>query len=155
MISIRKATHADMSAVVAFAKRKLEGSTYDGVPFNAVIARRTVKRALEDGDARVYVATREGELCGFIIGEIGPMPMSHHMGASDLAFLADAGGDLLVDEFIHWCRLRKVARIAMGVSASTAAPRSTRFFRRKGFSEGGGLFYMNLLDEQQHEREVA
>lgn len=150
-LMVRKATHADLSAIVAFAKHKLAGSTYDGVPFNAVIARRTAKRALEDGDARVYVAERGGVLVGFLIGEIGPMPMSHHMGATDLAFLADAGGDLLVDAFIAWCRLRKVARIDMGVSASAYTPAIARFFRRKGFAAGGGLYYMTLLEQAEKE----
>ncbi len=149
MIRVRLAKITDLSEIVAFAARKLApgASTYDGIPFNAVIARRTAKRCMTEELSRVWVAERDGKLCGFLIGEIGEMPMSHHMAAQDLAFLADAGGDQLLDAFVAWCKLvPNVARIDMGVSASRPYPAIGRFFRRRGFSEGGGLYYLNLIN---------
>lgn len=158
MVTVRLAKITDLSEIVAFAARKLAPgqSTYDGIPFNAVIARRTAKEAMTDksGRSRVWVTERDGELCGFLIGQIGEMPMSHYLAAQDLAFLADAGGDLLVKAFVGWCRLvGKVARIDMGVSASSARwiPVLRRFFRRQGFAEGGGLYYLNLINENATE----
>lgn len=151
MVAVRLAKLSDLSAIVAFGAAKLApgSSTYDGIPYNAVIARRTVKRCMLDPQARVWVAERDGALCGFLIGEIGEMPMSHYMAATDLAFLADAGGNLLLDAFVAWCKLhRNVARIDMGVSASRPSPAFARLFRRSGFNEGGGLFYRNLLNEK-------
>lgn len=143
---IRKATFADLSAIVACGARwHAAGSTYDGIPYNAVIARRTVKRCLTDADARVWVAERDGEVVGFLIGQIGEMPFSHHTSASDLAFVAQAGGDELVAAFIAWCRLRRVARIDMASSAMRASAVVRRFFRRAGFEEAGGLYFLNLI----------
>ena len=152
---VRLATLSDLSAIVALGAAWHErGSTYDGIPYNAVIARRTVKRCMQDADARVWVAVRGDDVVGFLIGEIGQMPFSHFMSATDLAFVADAGGDELVAAFVHWCELRKVARIDMGVSASGPSPVIGRFFRRNGFSEAGGLYYRAIHNEQ-NSREVA
>lgn len=154
MVKVRLAKISDLTDIVAFAAKKLApgSSTYDGIPFNAVIARRTAKAAMTEKMSRVFVAEKDGKLCGFLIAQIGEMPMSHYMAAQDLAFLADAGGDLLIDAFVVWCRLiPKVARIDMGVSASKPSPAIRRFFRRKGFAEGGGLYYLNLINENATE----
>lgn len=150
MTVVRLATMQDLSDIVALGARwHARGSTYDGIPYNAVIARRTAKRCMMDQDSRVWVAVRKGVIIGFLIGEIGQMPMSHYCSATDLAFVAFGGGDALRNAFVSWCRLRKVARIDMGVSASGPQRSIQRFFRRGGFSEGGGLYYLNLLGNDQ------
>lgn len=151
MITIRLAKITDLSDIVAFAARKLSpgASTYDGIPFNAVIARRTAKRAMTEPQSRVWVSVRNDKIIGFLIVEVGEMPMSHYMAAQDLAFLADAGGDKLIDAALSWLRLLKnVARIDMAISASGPRKAFARLFRRKGFSEGGGLYYLNLINEK-------
>ena len=143
----------DISDILAFAKDKLASTNYAGFPFNAVLARRTLKAAMKSADSRVWVAHGSaGRIAGFLIGEIGPMPMTHYMSATDLAFLATGGGSQLVDAFIAWCRLRGVARIDMGISAGMD-PRQqraiTRLLRRKGLLPSGGMFHLNLLGESQ------
>lgn len=146
MIVCRLGKLTDLSEIVAFAKRKLETTNYAGFEFNAVIARRTAKAAMTCPDSRVWVTERDGQIVGLLIGEIGPMPMTHHMAATDLGFLADAGGDLLLEAFVAWCNLRNVARIDMGVSAGPEEDAAIcRMFRRKGFTRSGSMFHMNLL----------
>lgn len=144
---VRLARITDVSDILAFAKEALTRTNYRGFPFNAVIARRTLKRAMTDPNARVWVAERGGRIVGFLIGEIGEMPMTHFTSATDLAFLADAGGDLLLDAFVHWCILRKVARIDMGVSAGPARDAvMRRAMRIKGFELSGSMFHVHLGD---------
>ena len=152
MTTVRLAKFDDLSAIVALgAAWHAGGSTYDGIPYNAVIARRTVKRCLTSPDSRVWVSVADGKVRGFLIGEIGEMPFSHHCSATDLAFVAEAGGDELLEAFLSWCRLRKVARVDMGVSATKRSAPLVRFFRRHGLKEAGGLYYVNMLDERAKE----
>ena len=146
MITCRLGKLTDLSEVLAFAKRKLEDTNLNPLGFNAVIARRTVKNAMTSADSRVWVTERDGAIAGFLIGEIGPLPMTHHMGATDLAFLADAGGDLLLEAFKAWCKLRNVARIDMGISAGPEHDAAVRrMYGSKGFVYSGSMFHLNLL----------
>lgn len=144
---VRLAKLTDLSDIVAFAKDALERTNYATLPFNSVIARRTVKHAMTDatGGSRVWVTEDDGKIVGLLIGEIGPLPMTHFNGATDLAFLADRGGDLLLDAFVEWCKLRKVARIDMGISAGPLRERAVRrAFEMKGFEHSGQMFHMDL-----------
>lgn len=148
----RLAQLADVSHILAYAKERLGGTNYDGFPFNAVIARRTVLGAMKSADSRVWVLDKDGLICGFLIGEIGHMPFTHHTSASDLAFMAGGGGHLLLDAFVRWCKLRKVARIDMGVSATDGRGAAVdRMYASTGFQKAGGMYYMNLLDTRQKE----
>lgn len=133
---VRLATMLDLSDIVAFGKAAMEKSNYASFPFNAVIARKIGKGMMTSKDSRVWVAETEGgKLTGFLIGEIGPMPFTHYYSASDLIFVADQGGDLLLDAFVEWCKLRGVARIDMGVSAGPEREEAVRrAFERKGFT---------------------
>ena len=144
---VRLAKMTDISDIVAFAKQALERTNYREFPFNAVIARKTVKESMTKADARVWVAEDEGRICGLLIGQLWPMPMTHYQSASDLAFLADKGGDLLLDAFIAWCKMRKnVVRIDMGISAGPRRRNSVSIlFSRKGFAPSGEMFHMNML----------
>lgn len=144
----RLAHLSDLSAIVALGKEMAAQTNLAGIPYNAVIARRTAKRAMTSPNSRVWVIDRDDEIVGLLIGEIGDMPMSHHQSATDLIFIAKAGGDLLLDAFIHWCTMRGVARIDMGVSAGPEREAAIkRMFRRKGFTYSGPCMHRTLLGE--------
>lgn len=150
---VRLAKLSDISDILALAKRVLPATNYARFPFNSVIARRSVQRCMTSADARVWVSEDERGIRGFLIGEIGDMTHTHHRAASDLAFLAEAGGDLLLDAFIEWCKLRKVARIDMGISAGPERDAAVRrAFARKGFEYSGPMFHLNLLGDDDRER---
>lgn len=143
---VRKATLNDLSEIVAFGRRMIEQTNYAPFGYNAVIARRTAKEAMTRPDSRVWVAERDGAICGLLIGEIGAMPFSAHMAATDLVFVAEAGGDMLLDAFVEWCRLCKVARIDMGLSAGPMREEAVRrMFEAKGFVYSGAMFHKSLL----------
>lgn len=146
---------SDLSEIVAFAKGWLKGTNYEGHEFNSVIARRTVKEAMTSPNARVWITEDEGKVVGLLIGEIGPMTMTHRMGATDLAFLPTGkGGDLLLDAFLEWCKLRKVGRIDMGISAGPGREEAVkRAMRRKGFAYSGLMFHINFVGDDRERAE--
>lgn len=145
-MQVRLATLNDLSDLLAFGKEAMARSNYAAFPFNAVIARRTAKAAMTSPDSRVWIAHRDdGRMCGFLIGEIGMMPFTHLFAATDLIFVADAGGDLLLDAFVAWCKMRNVARIDMGISAGPDREALARkLFESKGFTYSGQMFHLNM-----------
>lgn len=147
-MKVRLAKLSDISDILAVAKRLLPLTNYAGFEFNSVIARRTVQRAMTQADSRVWVAVDDNErIRGFLIGEIGTMPFTARMSATDLAFMAEAGGELLRSAFKQWCVMRKCARIDMGISAGPNREAAVRrSFQRDGFERSGDMFHINLGD---------
>lgn len=147
---VRLAKMQDLSDIVAFAKEWVAKTNYAAHEFNSVIARRTVKQAMLSADSRVWVADDGGKVAGLLIGEIGPMTMTHRMGATDLAFLPSGkGGDLLLDAFLAWCKLRKVGRVDMGISAGPGHEKAIkRAMARKGFVYSGLMFHQNFVGDE-------
>lgn len=150
MITVRLARPNQLSDIVAFGKKEYENTNYmPDYPFNSVLARRTVKAGMSHKDSRVWIAVREnGDICGLLIGQIWPGAWFAGTQATDITFIAAAGGDQLVDVFVHWCKLRGVNRIDMALTASNERKGVRRFFRRKGFKPGGGSYYLHLQPEK-------
>lgn len=148
-MQVRLATLNDISDILAFGKDAMARSNYSVFPFNAVVARRIVKQSMTSADSRVWIACRDnGVITGFLMGELGPMPMTHFHAATDLIFVADAGGDLLLDAFVEWCKMRHVARIDMGISAGPEREAAVRkMFESRGFVYSGPMFHLNMLPE--------
>lgn len=145
---VRRGKLSDISAILAVAARILPTTNYAPLGFNSVIARRNVQRFMVTADSRVWVVEDKGEIVGFLMAELGGMPHVARLSATDFAFLAERGGDLLLDAFIDWCKLCKVARIDMGISAGPEREAAIkRAMARRGFTYSGPMFHLNLLGD--------
>lgn len=144
---VRLAKLTDISDTLAFVKRKLTEGNYADFPFNAVIARRTMRDAMTSPTSRVWVAVDGSKVVGILVGEAYPMPFTHYMCATDTCFLADKGGEKLLAAFLAWCKLLKVARVDMGVSSGESRKGVDRLFRRHGLTRSGGMYHMNALGD--------
>lgn len=143
MISATVANFMELSKILEWGRPFFEASNYAPCGFNSVIARRTVAGAMTNPDQIVIVAKRKKDICGLLIGDIGALPFSAGLHATDLVFIADAGGDLLLARFIAWARQRKVARIDMGHSQTDSVP-ATRLYEMAGLKATGRMFYLNM-----------
>lgn len=141
MIKVQLASLNDLSPMLEYGRRAFEGSNYEGLGYNSVIARKTAKAALSMPSMCVYLAKKNGVICGLIIGMMDAMPFCAGMSATDLVFHAEAGGDKLLDAFVEWCKRKKVTRIDMGVSQEGNDEAVTKLYERKGFKAAGRLFY--------------
>jgi len=140
----RKAGLTDLSDICAYGKSKLAESNY-AQDFNSVHFRRVVKSSLADRDCCVLVALRDGEHCGLLIGQRMPMLFTPLYCATDLVFVADSGGDLLLDRFLSWAKASRVVRIDMGNSQKDSRAMD-RFMRSRGLERGGGMYYANVSE---------
>lgn len=141
-ITVSRASPFDLSDILVFGKRACDKSNYAPLGWNGVIARRTLKEIFEARNMRVFIARKDKQICGLLIGSIDPMPFCAGLSATDLVFAAEAGGDMLLDLFVAWCKLNKVARLDMGVSQSEDDATITKLYERKGFIRAGRMFYM-------------
>jgi hypothetical protein len=141
MIS-RRATSFDVSGICAFGRAKHAESNYSA-PFNSVWFRKVLTGALKDPDQCVFVALKDGEVCGLLIGCRMPMLFSPQYCATDQVFVADAGGDQLLDRFMDWCQKNRVVRIDMGNSQRDRQGLD-RLMARRGMQRAGGMYFQNI-----------
>lgn len=130
-----------LSEVLRFGREAFERSNYAPLKFNSVIARATLRDTLKDKSMRGFTAWR-GERCvGLLIGSIVPLPWSAGLTATDIVFIADQGGDLLLQKFVEWAKHNRVVRIDMGVSDEGMRAGYDRFYAKAGFGRAGRLYY--------------
>jgi hypothetical protein len=145
-ITVRVAQFPEISAILEWGRSKYEDSNFGQLGFNSVIARKTLSAAIANHDQIVLVARKDGAICGLLIGDIGMLPFSAGLQATDLVFVADAGGEILLSRFIAWARQRKVARIDMGHSQGDSEA-AVRLYQMNGLTPTGRMFYLNLRGE--------
>lgn len=148
MIIVRKAVLTDLSPLVAFGKAAIEKTNYRDLPFNSVNTRRFLKGAMDAPDMDVFIALRNGTICGVLVASADVLLFSHVVITTDLAFAAEAGGDKLLDRFIAWSKQRGAALIEMMSSQSEGYERYGRLLERKGFERSGGVFRMTLRKQE-------
>lgn len=129
------------SEVLRFSKDQFAKSNYEPLQFNSVIARNTLRNAAADGSMRVFTAWRNVRCVGLLIGMIVPLPWSAGLTSTDLVFIAEQGGDMLLERFVKWSRENRVVRIDMGVGDAQRAAGYDRLYEREGFTRAGGLYY--------------
>lgn len=144
-ITVSRASPNDLSAIVAYSCSVFGETNMADLGWNAVIARQTYKTAFAQQNYRVFVARKDGVICGVLVGVIDTLPFSAGLHATDVVFSAKAGGDMLLDMFVAWCKLNKVRRIDMGVSQEGRDEAITKLYERRGFVATGRMF---LLQEK-------
>jgi hypothetical protein len=146
VITVRKAALTDLSGIVEFGKAAVAKTNYADLPYNATSTRRTIQGWLKRPDMRVWIALRDGRVCGVLIGSVDTLLFSHVNLATDFAFAAEAGGDKLLDLFIAWAKQMKAALIEMVSSQENGYERYGRLLQRKGFVRSGGVFRKDLRE---------
>ncbi len=143
-MNVGRATLNDLPAILEYSRQAFARSvTYQATGYNEVIWANTLRGVFRDSATMpVFIARRAGKVCGLLVGMKLPMPWSAGFCATDLVFVADAGGDRLLRLFLAWCKQQRIRRIDMSVSDTSAnAERIGALYERAGFSRAGGAYY--------------
>lgn len=138
---------AQLSEVMRYSRTAFDKSNYAPLGFDAVLWRQVLRNAILEKSMLVRAAWRGQRCVGLIVGMLAPLPWCVGLAATDLVFVADQGGELLLRDFVAWAESHKVRRIDMGVS-DTPAPElrnartvHDRFYRAAGFERAGGMYF--------------
>lgn len=139
------ANHQHVRPVVAFAKKMHPTTTFGHIPFNAPLFRSNLKRVLANDNADVLVAMDgAGEIRGFLIAWSESLLWSHQKYATDVHFVAEAGGDKLLREFSKWAQRKNCVEAGVGTFNGVDEDRIERLYNRIGFKTTGHTFRMEL-----------
>lgn len=145
-VTVRPASLLDLSATLVYARLAHERSNLAEFPYNAVIARQTLKTALREPNMGLWIALQEQTVCGLLIGVCDPMPSSAGLYATDVIFVADRGGGRLLDCFLDWARRKRVVRLDLSVSQADPGGRIDALYTGRGLQRAGGSYYLNCKE---------
>jgi hypothetical protein len=145
-VIVRRANELDLSRIVAYGKEAVAKTSYVELPYNASATRTFLKGALRDPSMAVFVSLKQSQVCGVLIGSVDRVLFSHVLMATDLAFAADAGGDLLLDRFLAWAKAKGAALVEMVSSNAEGFDRYSRLLEHKGFVRSGSVFRLKLVE---------
>lgn len=145
MITVRLANLGDLTRLVILGRQAHGQSNYSDVPFNANVARDTLRGAVLLKGQDVIIAERaDGSLCGFLIAMTVQLPFSHRKYATDGIYWAEQGGDKLLDAFLAWAKSKHVARIDMNVSQADPTNRLDALYQSRGLERTGGMYLKKI-----------
>lgn len=147
-MKVRLANYGDTTKIVVFGRRQLEQSVYNHVPFNAAAARRSVREIIKSGNGDILLAVNDvDEIRGILIAWHEPLIWTNRKVATDIHFLAEQGGDMLLRAFRNWAKEKGCSEVCMGTFNDRDEDRIERLFNRIGFRTVGKAYRMELKDE--------
>lgn len=147
-VTVRIAGLTDLSALCAFGKEQHAKSNYAEIaPFNSVMTRQFFKQYASQPAQLLAVAHNRSGVCGLLAGHVDTYPFSHTIYATDVLFVAEAGGDLLLDFFIAWAKRRGARVMESYPSQCDRYDTLAQLYARKGFTRCGGGFRLDIRKE--------
>ena len=142
----RIANHADITQIVIFAKGQHGKSVYKGYQFNAAHFRKTLKTIISGGNGDALLAVNDkGQIRGLLLAWHEELSWSKLRIATDIHFVCEQGGDMLLREFKRWARERGCIEAVMGTFNGMDEERIGRLYNRIGFENAGHTFRARLV----------
>ena len=132
--------------MVIFTKGQHGKSIYSGLAFNATLFRKSLHAIIKGGNGDILLAiSRKGQIRGLLIAWHEALLWNHRPMATDLHFIAEQGGDMLLRAFRRWAHERGCCEIGMGTFSTENADRVETLFNRLGFETVGKTYRMELF----------
>jgi hypothetical protein len=149
--SVRKATEADIDAIMALLAVMLEESAYRAIPLHEEKLRAFLRFTSTDKNhACLVYQGRDGRIDGVILGFVTEHWFSLEKGVWDLALFVrpERRGSIaaarLWSAFKTWAQAAGAKTLCLGTVAGIAPERTRRFYTGLGMTEVGSLYLLDL-----------
>lgn len=150
-MDVRRATFDDVPEIIEVGKRGHAASDNAQYPFNEQKAKLLLAQLIVGKKTCLFVAIKDAKIVGFLMGQEEEYVYCDLRYATDIAVYGEAPGAwrALMDRFEKWAfEERKVDQLLLGVSHTAEhAHRTNAIYRRRGFSNVGGLFTKNRSEQ--------
>lgn len=145
-MKVRAANHADITQAVLFAKTQHAKSAYCGYAFNPSQLRKSLTAIIRSGNGDVLLAVNsKGQIRGMLLAWHEELTWSKHKVATDIHFVAEQGGDMLLRAFKQWAKERGCIEIDLGTFNGGDEDRIERLYNRIGFETVGQTYRARLI----------
>jgi len=146
---IRKASLADVPAIEALGLRLKSKTLYATWRYDREAALKQIRSCVSGALGCAFVAERNGEICGVILGVAERMWFSNQRVASDLMFYSErpGAGYWLLRRFMEWAwSVPSVGQVMLGQSSGLEIDALERLYQRLNFRKVGGLYEIGRYD---------
>ena len=140
---IRKATTADLPALLALGKRLIAETPYADVKIDILIAGQTLGQCINSAFGIALVAEHNGKITGLLLGAAVPLWFSKSRSATDIVTYAETPGDgyRMIRRFVKWAwNLPNVIEVTMAQSSGIDVDRTAQLYERVGLARVGALY---------------
>jgi len=143
-MKIRPAYLTDITGIVRFCvERQSKVLGEEDPPVSPNHLRRNLGVAMRDKDTQIFIAiTKDGGLAGVLWAWLAGYVWSHERYVTDILFVADQGGNYLINKMLDWAASRNVHRATMQTHLN-GGERVKNLYQRKAFREVGSVFERN------------
>jgi len=145
-VRVRVAKYDDITAMVIFAKGQHARTTFKDLAFNAALFRRSLRELIKSGNGDILLALNgSGQVRGMLMAWHEAMTWNKRPYATDLHFVAEQGGDLLLRAFKKWAIERGCCEIGLGTFNGVDEDRIEKLYNRLGYKTVGKTYRMELI----------
>ena len=144
-MEVRTAKYDDITAMVIFARRQHEKSSFKDLGFNPVLFRKSLREIIKSGNGDILLAVNKSRIRGMLMAWHEQLTWNKRATATDLHFVAEQGGDMLLRAFRDWAIERNCCDIGMGTFNGKDEDRIEKLFNRLGFKTVGKTYRMELI----------
>ena len=130
----------DLTRIMVFCRDHEHLLGEDGPPLHAGYLRRQLKQAIKEQDQAVFITVNDDrDVLGLIVCWVSPYIWSSLLYVTDILFVADQGGDVLMKKMETWGRANGARAAAMQTHLGLD-DRVEKLYERKGFKRVGAVF---------------
>jgi len=131
--------------MVIFARTQHEKSSFAHIEFNSALFRKSLRELIRGANGDILLAiNKAGEIRGLLMAWHESLTWTHRMIATDLHFVAEQGGDMLLRAFVRWAKAKGCTEIGMGTFNRMNEERIEKLYNRIGFETIGKTYRMEL-----------
>lgn len=149
---IRDMKRLDIPSLIMLGAEMHKESTYKHLDFDPVKLWALGDQILANPDSYcAFVAEKDGEIIGLIIGYAVPHFFGNDLMSGDLAVYVDAAhrkgmtGARLVKAYLDWCDGKGVKCPMLGVSAGISSDKVGRLYERLGLTDKYQIYRRPML----------
>ena len=144
-MQVRLAKFNDITPLVIFARKQHAKSTFNALEFSPALSRRNLREIIRGRNGDVLMAVNKaGEVRGMLLAWHESLVWTNRMYATDLNFVAEQGGDMLLRAFKKWAKERGCCEIGIGTFNGQDEERIETLYNRLGFKTVGKTYRMEL-----------
>lgn len=141
-MEVRRAQHTDVRQILDLLQEYHATSNVKNVKFVRQDCAKVVDAYMGSRDCFTEVCVDDdGRLLGLLFGSLQPHFINRRASwATDLFFIANGGGNILLRRFKEWAANSGAERIIMGVSSGDS--RADALIELSGFERTGGMYVL-------------
>jgi len=131
--------------MVIFARSQHAKSSFSEIDFNARLFRKSLGTLIRGQNGDILLAVnKQGLIRGLLMVWHEALTWTHVKYSTDLHFVAEQGGDMLLRAWKKWATARGCVEIGTGTFNGVDEDRIEKLYNRLGFKTVGHTFRMEL-----------